>query len=1001
MKIRLLGLVYSMLFPLILLAGNNEASISLNGKWDFGLARKYTETTLVPSIPLDPSKVISEKLWYKRVIKLPAGSWTYATLELKGARFSPEIFINGISVSKANGGMAPTFHYLKNDAVKPGATITIEIALKSLKDIDPSDASFIPPADQWRSNISSGLWDDVVLHLHGNARIDRIVPFVDFKSHDATIRYDLTRFDDKTKLSALLEILDNKGRVVISKSSPVNGLKSSVLFNYQNKLENWSPEKPNLYQLRLTITDAGKKLVDQSVTPFGIKQFEIRNKQFYLNDEPLKIRGGTIVWHRWMRSAEGRELGFDTTWFKQNIVQRLKDHGANYLRFHLGKPPERFLDLCDKYGLVVQYEWSFFHGMPATRESLLEQYDNWLDVAMRHPSVAIYHPYNETEGAQLDIVWDALDTILKDYPPLVMEERDVIHVHKYWWSLFENLGLYYDDANQFEKAIMVDEFGGNYLDEKGDLGGYKALKESYLRFMGRKNSAEERLKFHSESHSKIAEYWRRIGAAGFAPFCILSSWEDGNTWFMGKLSEGNPKPVWNALTASFSPKSISLDLWDKNFTPSQSVDIPLHLFNDLKTAEKFAVKISVENEEGIALTKTIDADVNPFSKAIVNVSLVMPSKEGVYKVSAQLLNKPQEIKYRVISHWDIRVLKTSVPEGLKKVKIAIPDNEPELKKFLEESGISSQSISKSRSVDLIITSSKSWQQISKGDSHLNALFEKAIQKGTSIVMLDVGPKNLGQGYPSKAGELGPLQGVVRITNPKIDSYNLFGGIDLQFTEAAEPESYLHPDKNNNALWRNISEDYTRIFNGTRGGLIVPASDMAFSGLNSKAFITQWVGRGAVEKEIIKGPYYAYELQGFYEFSSKPDDADLQKSLKAKVQFLVEDAPALANAINPQTPVVITDLAKSYQISYTGNAEDFIPLANCGKNLTRTPVALIDFGKNKGRLLVSQLLTANRLSKDFEEKGLYGIRYDPVAVQYVLNMLDLSLKGKTINNEQKL
>ena len=123
--------------------------------------------------------------------------------------------------------------------------------------------------------------------------------------------------------------------------------------------------------------------------------------------------------------------------------------------------------------------------MPASRESLIEQYPKWLDMAMRHPSVVLIHPYNETEGDQLKTVWNALNEIVKDYPPLVMEERDVIHTHKYWWSLFENLGLYYDSAEQFPKAIMADEFGGNYLDGYGNIGGYKTSNEAFLRLLGR------------------------------------------------------------------------------------------------------------------------------------------------------------------------------------------------------------------------------------------------------------------------------------------------------------------------------------------------------------------------------------------------------------------------------------------------------------------------------------------------------------------------------------
>lgn len=60
-------------------------------------------------------------------------------------------------------------------------------------------------------------------------------------------------------------------------------------------------------------------------------------------------------------------------------------------------------------------------------------------------------------------------------------------------------------------------------------------------------------------------------------------------------------------------------------------------------------------------------------------------------------------------------------------------------------------------------------------------------------------------------------------------------------------------------------------------------------------------------------------------------------------------------------------------------------------LTQTPVAVISFGQGKGKLIVSQLLTAGRLAKGFGEEGLYGIRYDEVAVQYVLNMISIAVR----------
>ncbi len=965
-------------------------SLSLDGKWQMGFSRKYTTTVMVPGIPNDPAKIMDEELWYKKEVKLPAGNWTTVTLELKGARFKPQVFINGEMVSQHEGGMAPIFFELKHKDLKPGNTVTLEIALASLKNTPQTDASYVPGADHFRNDVSSGLWDDVVLHFHGDVSVERIIPFIDYKKQSISVQFDLHNADNFNG-KASIKIFGGDGKPLLTATQPVIGSHSAVDFNINGKLKGWSPEHPNLYHLKLILVDANGQVTDVQTIPFGVKQVSVIDKQFYLNGQHFVAKGATVVWHRWMRTTEGRELGYDTAWFKKNIIKRSKDLGGNYLRFHLGLPPERLLDLCDQYGLAVQYEWSFFHGMPASKESLLIQYKSWLDLAMRHPCVSFIHPYNETGGDQLKTVWAALDELLPHYPPLLIEDRDVMHVHKYWWSLFENLGLYYDNANVFPKAVMADEFGGNYLDQNGDPGLYSTVKETFLRFLGRNHTKEDRLYFHAQANAKVAEYWRRIGAAGFSPFCALGSNEDGNNWFLGPLKEGNPKPVWAALAAAFSPRSVSIELWDKDFAPSQKLDLPVYLFNDDEHKADLKVQLKIEDKAGkVFFTKIFTSTVNAFDKVIEKVAVELPSNTGDYFIKAELLNKPAEVKYPVISEWNIRVVKAEVPPNLKNLKVAIPDDEIELKQFLADKNIAAVSLS-DNSANLILTSLKTWNKLAKGNSGLSLALQTAITNGVSVIMLDVGDRQLGQGYPTHAGDLGPLQSVVRISEPKVNTYSLFAGISLKFTETAEPESYIHPDKLNNDMWNNLPEPYTGIWNGLRGGLIVPAADMEFSGMSASAYVSQWKARGANSDKIIAGPYYAYELQGFYDFSDKPDDADVQKKLKARLNFLIQDAPSLAGSLNPLAPIAITDLLKGYNDAKKGVADNFIPLANCAKNLTQTPVALIGFGPGKGALVVSQLLTAGRLATGFGETGLYGIRYDEVAGQYVLNMMSEAVK----------
>ena len=956
--------------------------ISLNGVWEYGFNRAYSGSGDVPGLHVSASEAGASALWYRRSIRLPDGDWTDACIELKGARFRPEVYVNGKLLSRKEGGMAPTVHNINCDAVRPGAEVVVEICLQSLKDVPREDASWIPTVDQWRSNCGSCLWDDVILHTYRQSRVDRVLTWYDSSTGKVTLKY---RVAGPGANRAEIRILRG-GNVLMALSGPAARGDNSISFT-RGLLEEWTPDLPECYLLEATLKDDAGKTLSVYTQTFGLKDFKLAGKQFELNGKPLKIRGGTVVWHRWMRDPEGREVGWDAEWFRKNIVRRLKDHGANCLRFHLGVPPERLLDLCDREGLAVQYEWNFFHGMPASYESLIEQYSAWLDMASRHPSVTLIHPYNETEGDQLKTVWRALNEVVANYPPLVMEERDVIHVHKYWWSLFENLGLYYDSADQFDKAIMVDEFGGNYLDGQANMGLYPSVRESFMRFLGPEHTPEMRLAHLDRSCAKVAEYWRRIGAAGVAPFVIASSQEDGCNWFMGPLRDGKPKSVWGALTVLWSPRSVSMDIWDCNFTPGQAITLPLHFFNDTGIPAPLKASISILDSRGDTVYRIVaECDVEAYGHTIRYYDITLPAKTGDYKLRAELINRPEQVLSPVRSDWMIRVLQASVPESLQGKKLYIPANEEELTAFAKRFGL--KLVSRPEKADAVLVGQKNWPL----DSKLATRLERLIDKGKGVVLLDAGEKYLGQGYPSDAGDLGPLQGVKKVKDPIITHYGLFSGLGMTCSEMAEPESHIHPCENGLALWNGLPREATSLWNGLRGGLLVPAADMELEGLSADAFLAQWTNRGADVERIKTGPYFAYNLCGIYAFDSVPDNKALINSLRKKVAFLIEDAPALAMSLNAKAPVRISDLGNGYKTSLAGKAKSFTPLACAGKNLTRFPVVRIGFGEGKGTAVISQLITAGRLVPSGDGRSVegYGLRYDEASAQTVLNMLAIAV-----------
>ncbi|WP_105615320.1 glycoside hydrolase family 2 protein [Vallitalea okinawensis] len=966
---------------------NHQYQINLNGLWEVGNLRQYNKTAMVPGLISDPKITNKEPLWFRKKVTLPAHLWSHSNLHLKGARFCPSVYINGDLVATSEGGMAPINLSLKHPSLVPGNTIELEIELKGLDEVPLDDASRIPDADLWRSNVSSLLWDDIELIFYNHIHIKRMIPHYTLSNDSLNLQWelvDISNYLSRENIYIKLQLFDDNGELIIEELKPCRNTQDALSIQLKGQCKQWSPESPICYQLQSTIL-LDDLILDYNPMTIGLKEFVTDGIGFLLNNKPITLRAGTVVWHRWLRDPEASELAFNEIWFRENIVKRLKNLGANTLRFHLGMPPEKFLDLCDKYGLLIQAEWSFFHGMKGSKKSLVEQWGHWLDLCMKHPCIAIIHPWNETNDMELKVAYDALKELEQNYPPLVIGHRDVIHIHKYWWSLFENIGLYYDSAEEFTHPIMVDEFGGNYLDGNGNPGLYPTVKGSLLRFLGPNHTKEKRLAINRDANVKIAEYWRRIGAAGFSPFCMLGSPEDGNHHFMGPLQKGKTKPVMDALAVVYSPLSCSLNLWDRNFYPNQSLEIPVHLFNDTDQEELLHVQVSIcDNGKMEEIINTIEfsSSTQPHSRSIKYVTITLPKENGLWTIKSTLLNPPKKVDKPVVSQWTIRTLTPAPDSYLEDSIIGVYDSEQELKLFLEDHGFDVRDMT-DKNCDLIMTSSRTWNLLNK-DQSLKDFLQLRLNQGCSIIMFSIGPRQL-----YLPGHTSALDGIYTPKAYEIENINLFHDIQIKFQQVPEPESCIH-SANLNYLWDYLDSEATQIWNGLRGGLIVPTWDMEVNSPNGDAFLEKWSNRGADVPLLKRGDYYAYELAGHYHFSigkSKIADEELRK----KVHFLVEDAPALKISINPKAPINRINLSEEWR-TYQNTTVDMQikPLAICGKNLTRTPVIQVDLVENSGRLILSQLLTEGRLHTNYSEEGFYGIREDAATQQFVFNMMKQAL-----------
>ena len=251
MKKRTFLLLFALLCAPAVRAQLRHADLDLNGPWEYGIDRDYTGTTTVPGIPADATRPTDGRLWYRREIRLPEGCWNTAVLELKGARFRPEVYVDGRRVSSQEGGMIRSLHELRHEALRPGSRIVLEISLASLADTPASDASYIPKVDQWRSNCSSSLWDDAVLHLYTDASIDRLLTDCDPATGRAALRY---RIRGRGAAAVRIAVTDGDRELLTLSGGALPG-DNEIAFDYRGVLREWSPEHPHLYGLRAELLD--------------------------------------------------------------------------------------------------------------------------------------------------------------------------------------------------------------------------------------------------------------------------------------------------------------------------------------------------------------------------------------------------------------------------------------------------------------------------------------------------------------------------------------------------------------------------------------------------------------------------------------------------------------------------------------------------------------------------------------------------------------------------
>lgn len=162
--------------------------------------------------------------------------------------------------------------------------------------------------------------------------------------------------------------------------------------------ENWSPDHPALYTVRIRLRDAGGEIRDERVVRTGFRTLTIQDGQPRLNGVPLFLKG----FNRHDDSPR-HGLAADPATAEEDL-KKMRALGANFVRLSHYPHAPAVLDACDRLGLMAMAEIPLYWWAGETAEQTLAQASDQLRAMIRrdghHPAVICWSVSNETDEAQ-------------------------------------------------------------------------------------------------------------------------------------------------------------------------------------------------------------------------------------------------------------------------------------------------------------------------------------------------------------------------------------------------------------------------------------------------------------------------------------------------------------------------------------------------------------------------------------------------------------------------
>ena len=665
--------------------------ISLDGTWQVeqgGMESPpevFSHTVAVPGL-LDMAQPafaevgvkssLRQAFWYRRDFTLDGPVSRVATLKVHKACYGTRVYLNGAFVGEHLPCFTPGVFNVRDHLRGNGKKNRLMICVGTRESLPKN---IYPGIDGERTKYIPGIYDSVELILSGTPHIESVqaVPELDAKSVRVVATLSTAGEPGAVRV---------KYRVTEAASGKAVGATESSLVEMapgeQKTVEArvliagcrlWSPDDPFLYRLEVD-TGADRYKVRFGMRTFG---FDAKTKLPTLNGKTYWLRGTNVCIFRFFEDPQRGDRPWRTEWVRR-LHEAFRGMHFNAARYCIGFPPEKWYDIADETGLMIQDEFPVWYSAswPAELGSaeLRNEFREWMRERWNHPSVVIWDAQNETNTS---VTGEAIRAVrgldLSDRPwdngwSPPQRPTDTYEVHPYVFiawppntkaatfrlSDFGHLPGVPGVANGVNNCggqlnvghnpVIINEYDWLWLTRDGLP--TTLSKENYEALLGAGATVEQRRELYARYMAAITEFWRcHRQVAGLLYFCGLgySPPRRPNQRQLPRHRAMHVRaPLGPIRARCLAPVGLMIDAWAETYPPGLGRTFPVVVVNDRCQSWKGTVRFRLLRDGKTLAEKTEPCTVPAAGLQKLAFAIDIPHESGRYQVEAVLLRPGAE-----------------------------------------------------------------------------------------------------------------------------------------------------------------------------------------------------------------------------------------------------------------------------------------------------------------------------------------------------------------------